>query len=122
MKVKIHFISIRKLLHKLPQLLQSIKQLYTSSPVKVIWLDQPNISTLVHLIIKVKFSVNHTFVFALGLYRLILSYMLIYLIDLLLNMPLVLLFYTFYTIKELTKLVDFLKAVLGWEVDYELNW
>lgn len=112
MEVEVHLISIREFFHELPQLFQRIKKLHPSSTIEVIGFYKPNITTLIHLFIKVKLSIYHAFVFAFCLNSLVLCYMLIYLRNLLINWNGALFLHTFNAVKELAEFIDFLQAVL----------
>lgn len=122
MKVKVHFIPIWKLFHEFPQLIQSVKQLNSSSTIKVIRFYEPNITTLIHLIIKIKLSIYHSFVFTLCLYGLILSYVRIDLSNLFIDGNCVLFLYAFNAIEELTEFINFLQTILCWKINDKLYW
>ena len=119
--IKVHFISDREFFHQAPQLLQSVEQLDSTPSVKIIGLYQPDVRPLVHLIVNVIFPGDHAFVFTVGLHKLVLLDVLVYL----LYLGLIVLFafpYPFYTVEVLAELVDFRDEVLGGKVQNELYW
>mgnify|MGYP005628805237 CR=1 FL=1 len=61
MHIKIHFVTSRKLLQKLSQLLQSIEKHYSPASVEIVGLDKPNVSAIIHFISDRKLTIDDSF-------------------------------------------------------------
>lgn len=73
MHVEVHFVAEAELLHQFPQLLQRIEQSHATSPIEVVWLDEPHVPALVQFIEHGELAGDDVLVLELCLYVFVLS-------------------------------------------------
>lgn len=59
--IEVHLVACGKVLHELAQLLKGVEQHHSSSTVEVIWLNQPHIASIEHLVAKSELPVGDRF-------------------------------------------------------------